>query len=74
MAGYEDVRGDLNDLPLTSFYNVHFPWKGRGQHAVIRLRVMVMSKNLSCDWSMRITDQSGYICGAPIGQNLLRRG
>ena len=40
---------------ISSLFTVPFIWKGRCQHAVIRLWVegMVMSKNLSCDWSTR---------------------
>ena len=67
----QDIGGSVFKI---YFYHIPFPWKGSGQHAVIKLWDGMMSKNLSCDWSMRITDQSGYICGAPIGQNLLRRG
>ena len=48
----QDIGGSVFKI---SFYHIPFPWKGSGQHAVIKLWDGMMSKNLSCDWSMRIS-------------------
>ena len=46
------IRSKFPGQLVVTFYNVPFPGKGRGQHAVIMYGVM--SKNLSCDWSVCI--------------------